>query len=223
MFVKMARSCWRLLSIFEFSICETPGPVNFNFYLPIIVSLHWLSILLQPVTDCQQVPLKQCAKYIKGTSSWQAQFPNYFGHTKEEAIANLKLFDPIWPFAESKQSDCASTLAHFLCNMYAPQCVKSKSRIPPCKELCLSARSKCKSSLKQVRKESGFTWPKDIACKNFPRSGTAPCYMTTNPTTSTGQGVAPVTNAPPSSGRIENLSSNGGLKYATASQSAADS
>lgn len=156
-------------------------------------------------SDCQQVPLKQCAKHIKRTSSWQAQFPNYFGHTKEEAIANLKLFDPIWPYAESEQSDCASTLAHFLCNMYAPQCAKSNSRIPPCKELCLSARSKCRSSFKQVRKESGFTWPKDIACKNFPPSGTAPCYMTTTPTTSTGRDVAPVTNAAPSSGKCQRI------------------
>lgn len=155
------------------------------------------------MTGCQQAPLKQCAKYVKRTPSWQAQFPNYFGHTKEEAIANLKLFDPIWPFAESEQSDCASTLAHFLCNMYAPQCTKSKARIPPCKELCLNARSKCKSSFRQVRKESGFTWPKDIECKNFPRIGTAPCYMRPTPTPLTRKEVAPVTFAPPSFSKIE--------------------
>ena len=129
------------------------------------------------------MPLKQCAKYITRKPSWQAKFPNYFGHMKEEAISKLNQFDPIWQLAED-QLECASTLAHFLCNMYAPKCTSSETHVPPCKELCLNARSKCKAFFRRMRKENGFTWPKEVECKNFPTSGTAPCYMEPKPTPS---------------------------------------
>ncbi|XP_068737694.1 uncharacterized protein [Montipora capricornis] len=144
---------------------------------------------------CQQMPLKQCSKYITRTPSWRAQFPNYFGHMKEEAVSKLNQFDPIWQLAED-HLECASTLAHFLCNMYAPKCTSSETHVPPCKELCLNARSKCKAFFRRMRKENGFTWPKEVECKNFPRKGTAPCYMEPKPTPSPTTEIA-FTYAPP--------------------------
>ena len=141
------------------------------------------------------MPLKQCAKYITRTPSWRAQFPNYFGHMKEEAVSKFNQFDPIWQLAED-QLECASTLAHFLCNMYAPKCTSSETHVPPCSELCLNARSKCKAFFRRMRKENGFTWPKEVECKNFPRKGTAPCYMEPKPTSSPTAEIA-FTYAPP--------------------------
>lgn len=120
-----------------------------------------------------------CIRISKTLRPWSAQFPNYFGHMNVTDVQDgLAMFNGILRIA---REECTSMLAHFLCPMYAPSCTSSKTRLPPCREFCLQARSKCKRDIKQLGKENGFRWPTDLKCKNFPRKGSSPCYM--GPTT----------------------------------------
>lgn len=115
----------------------------------------------------------QCTDYIKRIPPWTVHFPNYFGHmTARQARAGFYRFSIISSLASK---ECSSILKYFLCHLYFPSCTSSRTRLPPCRELCQETRTKCKREIKHV--SNNFTWPSDVKCKNFPKKGTSPCYM----------------------------------------------
>lgn len=143
--------------------------------------------------------LNMCVGHTKTSSPEKAQFPNYFGHvTQQDArTAFFTRFMPLVPTMARKE--CSSML-DFLCPMYAPPCAGSKPPLPPCRELCLQAKSKCKRAINHLTKSNGFRWPTDLKCKTFPRRAEAACYMgtsvATTAETATTTGMA-VTRSPP--------------------------
>lgn len=91
----------------------------------------------------------------------------------KEAWASFQKFEVIFQIASK---ECTSLLANFLCGLYAPSCGDTKNPLPPCQKLCLDVRSECRRAIRNVTKASGFQWPSDLKCRNFPKKDEASCY-----------------------------------------------
>ena len=86
-------------------------------------------------------------------------FPNFFNHHKqEEAALEVHHFFPLVKIG------CSPDLSLFLCSLYAPSCI---APFKPCRDLCISVRRGCLPLMQRF----GFTWPKNMACDNFPIAG----------------------------------------------------
>lgn len=88
--------------------------------------------------------------------------PNLLNHQKQED-AGLEVHQ-FFPLVKIK---CSHDLQFFLCSMYAPVCTILDRAIPPCRSLCLSARSGCE----KLMNDFGFQWPDDLDCAKFPEAG----------------------------------------------------
>lgn len=109
----------------------------------------------------------QCYEYVPSSS---LQFPNYFGHMDTKTASDgFRKFKAILRIA---LDDCALLLSRFLCGLYAPTCRKTTFPVPPCREFCQQARSRCQRVIDHLR----FHWPSDHNCQQFPRKGEAHCY-----------------------------------------------
>lgn len=145
-----AMRCWRL---------PKEGPSK---------CLNQLSV--QRVSPCQELQNHQCANHLPPPH--RVQFPNYFGHMSgKEARTGFGHFDRIFQIA-FPGDDCSFLLSHFLCRLYTPPCRTTALPLPPCRELCLQAKSQCKRIIDHL----GFQWPADHKCIQFPRKHEAPCY-----------------------------------------------
>ena len=100
--------------------------------------------------------------------------PNMFNHdSQEEAALEIHQF---WPLVEI---NCSPDLRFFLCSMYAPQCQPNfKDEVPPCRSICERARKGCAPLMRQY----GFSWPKPMKCRNFPKLGDKLCLNGNNNT-----------------------------------------
>lgn len=125
---------------------------------------------LQRASPCQDLQDHACKKHLPPPQ--RVQFPNYFGHMSgKEASVGFDYFDPIFNIAPAGD-DCSFLLSHFLCRLHTPPCRKTLLPLPPCRELCLQAKSQCK----RITEHLGFQWPAYYNCTQFPRKNKAPCY-----------------------------------------------
>lgn len=62
---------------------------------------------------------------------------------------------------------CSQQLKFFLCTMYVPVCTVLPKAIPPCRSLCVQARTGCETLMNKF----GFEWPPSLNCDQFPRNG----------------------------------------------------
>ena len=62
---------------------------------------------------------------------------------------------------------CSKQLKFFLCTMYVPVCTVLPNAIPPCRSLCIQARTGCETLMNKF----GFEWPTSLNCDQFPTSG----------------------------------------------------
>lgn len=86
-------------------------------------------------------------------------FPNFFNHRKqEEAALEVHQYFPLVKIG------CSPDLSLFLCSLYAPSCI---APFKPCRDICISVRRGCLPLMQRF----GFTWPKNMACDNFPIAG----------------------------------------------------
>ena len=130
--------------------------------------LNQLSV--QRASPCQDLREHVCKKHLPPPQ--RVQFPNYFGHISgKEASVGFDYFDPIFNIAPAGD-DCSFLLSRFLCRLHTPPCRKTLLPLPPCRELCLQAKSQCKRIIEHL----GFQWPADYNCIQFPRKNKAPCY-----------------------------------------------
>lgn len=67
----------------------------------------------------------------------------------------------------------------FLCSLYAPLCTILDYPIPPCRSLCLSART-----CEKVMNSFSFMWPENLECDRFPEDGTGELCISNNATKS---------------------------------------
>uniref|UniRef100_A0A915I0C3 Uncharacterized protein n=1 Tax=Romanomermis culicivorax TaxID=13658 RepID=A0A915I0C3_ROMCU len=109
-------------------------------------------------SKCEQITIPLCLDIQYNTTI----FPNLLNHQKQEdASVEVHQFSPL------VKVKCSPDLKFFLCTMYAPVCTVLDEPIPPCQELCLSAKSGCESLMNKF----GFSWPEAFKCENFPPSG----------------------------------------------------
>ncbi|XP_071447254.1 frizzled-2 [Hetaerina americana] len=92
--------------------------------------------------------------------------PNLLNHQKQEdAALEVHQFFPL------VKVRCSTELQFFLCSVYAPVCTILDRAIPPCRSLCISARTGCEGLMNKF----GFQWPEGLDCAKYPESGTEIC------------------------------------------------
>ncbi|XP_071513210.1 uncharacterized protein [Panulirus ornatus] len=85
--------------------------------------------------------------------------PNLINHNnQEEAALELHQFFPLI------EIQCSPDILLFLCSVYIPPCTILEQPLPPCRSLCLSARTGCEPLMVKF----GFSWPDSLDCDKFP-------------------------------------------------------
>ena len=111
---------------------------------------------------CEPITIPLC----KGIPYNKTIFPNLMGnHNQEDAGLIVHQY---YPLVKVK---CSPDIQLFLCAMYAPVCTILEDPLPPCRELCQSAKSGCEALMTQF----GFPWPPGFDCNKFPTSGRYGC------------------------------------------------
>jgi frizzled protein 1/7 len=127
---------------------------------------------------CEQITIPFCMEIQYN----QTIMPNLLNHQKQED-AGLEVHQ-FFPLVKVK---CSPDLQFFLCSVYAPVCTVLDYAIPPCRSLCLSARTGCESLMNKF----GFHWPEGLDCAKFPESQDGQICVGENKTASTGVGSDP--------------------------------
>ncbi|CAG0897707.1 unnamed protein product [Cyprideis torosa] len=116
------------------------------------------------VNECEHVEIPFC----RNAPYQFTIYPNLVGHQnqKDAAVA----LEPFFPIARAR---CSSDFQLFLCTVHAPVCA-SGTLIPPCRDLCESAREGCEGFMN----EFGITWPENLNCSHFPARLQEDCVTT---------------------------------------------
>lgn len=104
---------------------------------------------------CQPITVPFCLDIAYNTTI----MPNILNHQKQEDAA-LDVHQ-YFPLVKVK---CSPDLQFFLCSVFVPVCTILDRPLPPCRSLCLSAKSGCES----VMKKFGFDWPENLDCDQYP-------------------------------------------------------
>lgn len=107
---------------------------------------------------CEAITIPLCKDILYN----ETIFPNLLNHQKQED-AGLEVHQ-FYPLVKVK---CSPDLQIFLCSVYAPVCTVLDKPIPPCRSLCLSARSGCEGLMNKF----GFQWPESLECSRYPEAG----------------------------------------------------
>ena len=111
---------------------------------------------------CEPITIPLC----KGIAYNQTIFPNLMNNqNQEEAGLDVHQY---YPLVKVK---CSPDIQFFLCAMYAPVCTILEDPLPPCRELCQSAKGGCEDLMKQF----GFPWPPGFNCDKFPTTNSGLC------------------------------------------------
>lgn len=104
---------------------------------------------------CEQIKVPFCMNLAYNTT----KMPNLLDHqSQEEAGLEVHQFYPL------VKINCSSDLKLFLCSIYLPVCSILDRPIPPCRSLCLSAKSGCEG----IMNKYGYDWPSGLDCAQFP-------------------------------------------------------
>ena len=116
---------------------------------------------------CEPITIPLC----KDIAYNQTIFPNLMGNqNQEEAGLDVHQYFPL------VKIKCSKDILFFLCAMYAPVCTILEDPLPPCRELCQSAKSGCEDLMKQF----DFPWPSGFDCNKFPTPDTGLCVGKNN-------------------------------------------
>lgn len=123
---------------------------------------------LGPHGKCEPIEIPLC----KDIQYNETIMPNLLTHTKQEdAGMEVHQFFPL------VKVQCSKQLKFFLCTMYVPVCTVLPKAIPPCRSLCVQARTGCETLMNKF----GFEWPASLNCDQFPTSGLCVGENTTDP------------------------------------------
>ena len=112
----------------------------------------------QQSEKCEPITIPLC----KDIQYNQTIMPNLLNHQKQDdAGLEVHQFFPL------VKVQCSPFLKFFLCTMYAPVCTMLDEAIPPCRSLCIQARTGCETLMNRF----GFQWPESLDCQKFPVSG----------------------------------------------------
>ncbi|XP_041989199.1 frizzled-7 [Aricia agestis] len=87
----------------------------------------------------------------------QTIFPNLLHHARQEDIGN-----ELYQFTPLIKLNCSPDLKFYLCSVYTPVCTILNNPIPPCRQLCESAKQNCVGK--------GVPWPDNLDCSKWPIS-----------------------------------------------------
>ncbi|XP_025832107.1 frizzled-7-like [Agrilus planipennis] len=104
---------------------------------------------------CQQITVPFCMDIQYNTTI----MPNLLNHQKQDD-AGLEVHQ-FFPLVKVR---CSPDLQFFLCSVYVPVCTILERPIPPCRSLCLNAKSGCES----IMEKFGFKWPENLDCAQYP-------------------------------------------------------
>lgn len=101
---------------------------------------------------CEEIQISFCRDLPYN----QTILPNLFNHQSQDIARNhLRVYEPLIKLK------CSPYLQLFLCTLYAPICLNNKEPVPPCRNLCLSAKNGCEEHIPS-------DWEKKFNCSNFP-------------------------------------------------------
>ncbi|XP_055692895.1 frizzled isoform X1 [Lutzomyia longipalpis] len=132
---------------------------------------------------CEPITVSVCMDMQYNTTI----MPNLIGHTKqEEAGMELVQFMPLI------KVNCSPDIHFFLCTLYVPICTVLDRPIPPCRNLCESARL-----CEEIMQRFNFHWPENLECSKFPEAGGEEICVAENTTATT---ATPTVGPPPGTG-----------------------
>lgn len=106
---------------------------------------------------CKKITVPFCIDVPYNTTV----MPNSLGHSnQEEAGLEVHQFFPLMKI------NCSPDLKLFMCSVYVPVCTILDKPVPPCRSLCLSAKSGCV----EVMLKFGFQWPENLDCDQYPEN-----------------------------------------------------
>lgn len=109
-------------------------------------------------SKCEPITVPLC----KDLQYNETIMPNLLNHqNQDDAGLEVHQFFPL------VKVQCSPYLKFFLCAMYVPVCTVMDEAIPPCRSLCVQARTGCETLMNRF----GFEWPESLDCKRFPVSG----------------------------------------------------
>ena len=109
-------------------------------------------------SKCEPITVPLC----KDLQYNETIMPNLLNHqNQDDAGLEVHQYFPL------VKVQCSPYLKFFLCAMYVPVCTVMDEAIPPCRSLCVQARTGCEKLMNRF----GFEWPDNLDCKRFPESG----------------------------------------------------
>lgn len=102
-------------------------------------------------------------------------FPNLLGHTTQQE-AGMEIHQ----YVTLIKNKCSPDIALFLCTVFFPVCTILDYPIPPCRNLCESAKS-CETLMNRW----DFQWPENLECSKYPEPDANVLCVGENTTTST--------------------------------------
>lgn len=115
----------------------------------------------EPIT----IPLCQNLQYN------QTMMPNLLNHAKQGEAGN-----DLHQFATLMKVGCSPDFQFFMCSLYAPVCTILDQLIPPCRHLCISARTNCETLMMKF----GYSWPENLECSKYPEAADTICVGKNN-------------------------------------------
>ena len=112
----------------------------------------------QSQEKCEAITIPLCKDMVYN----QTIMPNLLNH-KSQDVAGFE----VNTFIPLVNADCSPYLKFFLCIVYVPVCTVLETPIPPCRSLCIQARSGCEELMNRF----GFEWPETLECSKFPENG----------------------------------------------------
>ncbi|KAI3413765.1 hypothetical protein GPALN_011246 [Globodera pallida] len=111
---------------------------------------------------CERIRIEMCSDIQYNMTI----YPNILKHAKQdEAEIDIKQYEML------VKVQCSVDFKFFLCTLFTPVCTILTDPIPPCRHLCLSAKSGCETLMRKF----GYQWPEIFDCEKLPKSRDGMC------------------------------------------------
>jgi len=113
-------------------------------------------------SHCEDISVPLC----RNLPYQRTQMPNHMGNQNQDEAEH-----DIHQYTSLVKLKCSPDIQLFICAMFTPACTIIKKALPPCRELCESAKKGCEPLMIQF----DYSWPTQFDCDRFPRAHTDLC------------------------------------------------